>query len=56
MIKQLINDKVILLNTGAITVSFMDIEAMLKILLLSVSIIYTLIRLYKEYTDINDEK
>jgi len=46
--KELLTDKVILLNTGAITISFMDVEFILKIILLSVSIAYTLIRLYKE--------
>jgi hypothetical protein len=53
--KQLITDKVILLNTGAITISFMDVEYMLKITLLLISIAYTLIRLYKE-TKKSDEK
>lgn len=48
MIREIINDKVILLNTGAITISFLDIEAILKLLLLSFSIIYTGIRIYKE--------
>ena len=46
--KELLTDKVILLNTGAITISFMDVEFVLKIILLSVSIAYTLVRLYKE--------
>ena len=56
MIKQLISDKVILCNAGAITISFMDIEQTLKIILLSASIVYTLVKLYKEYKDINDDK
>jgi len=55
MIRELIQDKVILLNAGAITVSFMDIEAMLKIILLSASIIYTVIRIYHEIKK-SDEK
>jgi hypothetical protein len=46
--KQLVIDKVLLFNTAAITLSFMNIEYMLKILLLSLSIAYTIVRLYKE--------
>ena len=53
MIKDIINDKVILLNTGTLTLSFMDIEEILKLLLLSISIIYTLIRIYNEYLKYN---
>ncbi len=56
MLRQIINDKVILLNSGALTVSFMNVEMMLKLLLLSVSIIYTGIRIYKEICKKNDEK
>lgn len=48
MIHSIVNDKVILLNTGAITLSFLDVELALKLLLLSFSIIYTVIRTYKE--------
>jgi len=54
--RQIITDKVILCNAGAITVSFMDVETVLKLILLSASIVYTLIKLYKEYKDLNDEK
>lgn len=46
--KQLVIDKVLLFNTAAITLSFMNIEYMLKILLLSLSITYTIVRIYKE--------
>lgn len=46
--KQFVIDKVLLFNTAAITLSFMNIEYVLKILLLSLSIIYTIVRLYKE--------
>lgn len=53
MIKDIINDKVILLNTGTLTLSFMDIEEILKLFLLSISIIYTLIRIYNEYLKYN---
>lgn len=53
MIKDIINDKVILLNTGTLTLSFMDIEEILKLILLSISIIYTLIRIYNEYLKYN---
>jgi hypothetical protein len=56
MIRELIQDKVILLNAGAITVSFMDIEAILKIILLSASIIYTVIRIYHEIKTKTDDK
>lgn len=42
-------DKVVLLNTGVFTLSFMEIESLLKIILLIVSIIYTIIKiLYKK--------
>jgi len=47
--KQFIWDKVMLLNLGAITLSFMEIESLLKVVLLIVSIIYTIIKiLYKK--------
>lgn len=46
--RELVMDKVLLLNTAAFTLSFMNIEYMLKILLLSLSIAYTIVRLYKE--------
>lgn len=54
--RELITDKVILCNAGAITVSFMDVETTLKIILLSASIVYTLIKIYREYGQLNDEK
>jgi len=56
MIKQLIGDKVILFNTGAITISFMDVEQTLKLILLSASIIYTIIRIYGEVSKPKGEK
>lgn len=56
MLRQIINDKVILLNSGALTVSFLNVEMVLKLLLLSVSIIYTVIRIYREICKRNDEK
>jgi len=56
MLKQIINDKVILLNSGALTVSFMNVEMVLKLLLLTISIIYTGIRIYKEICKKDDEK
>lgn len=43
--KQIIWDKVMLLNAGALTLSFMEIESLLKIVLLIVSIVYTIIRI-----------
>ena len=46
--KELIMDKVLVFNTAAITLSFMNIEYMLKILLLALSIAYTIVRIYKE--------
>lgn len=56
MLRQLISDKVLLLNTSAITASFMDIEYVLKIILLSISILYTGIKIYMDYCKRNDEK
>ena len=47
--KEIITDKVILCNAGAITISFMDVEQTLKIILLLASIIYTFTKLYNEY-------
>ena len=49
MIKQFIQDKVILLNAGALTISFMDIQEILKIILLLASIIYTICKIIGEY-------
>lgn len=47
--KQIIWDKVMLFNVGAMTLSFMEIESLLKIVLLIVSIIYTIIKIvYKK--------
>ena len=46
--KQLIHDKLVWLNAGVITISFMDIEDILKIVLLLISIVYTLIRTFNE--------
>jgi len=43
--KQIIWDKVMLFNAGALTLSFMEIESLLKIVLLIVSIVYTIIRI-----------
>lgn len=40
-----IMDKVILLNASALTLSFMEIEALLKIVLLIFSIIYTIVKI-----------
>ena len=56
MIKSIINDKVILLNTGALTISFTEVEAILKIILLSASILYTFYRILGEYRKQNQEK
>lgn len=49
MIRQIIHDKVILFNAGAFTISFMDIQEILKIILLLASIIYTICRIFGEY-------
>jgi hypothetical protein len=56
MIRQIINDKVILLNSGALTISFMDVENILKIILLTISILYTALRIYKEINRSNQQK
>ena len=40
-----IMDKVIILNASALTLSFMEIEALLKIVLLIFSIIYTIVKI-----------
>jgi|AACY02.10.fsa_nt_gi hypothetical protein len=56
MIKQVLTDKVILLNTGAITISFLDVEATLKLTLLSISVFYTIIRTYNELCKTKGEK
>jgi len=51
--KQIIWDKVMLINAGVITLSFVEIESLLKILLMIVSIIYTIIKIvYKNEGDI----
>lgn len=43
----IINDKVILFNLSTLTLSFADIEEVLKLLLLICSIIYTIIKIFK---------
>jgi hypothetical protein len=48
MLKQIINDKVLLLNSSALTISFMNVEMVLKLILLTISILYTGLRIYKE--------
>lgn len=55
MWKQIINDKVVLLNASTISISFMNVQDVLKITLLTISIIYTLIRTFNELKK-NDEK
>lgn len=46
MIKEFITDKVLLLNTGALTVTtFMELQEILKIVLLITSIIYTIFKM-----------
>jgi len=56
MLKCLLHDRVLLFNTSAITISFLEVEQMLKIILLTTSIIYTVVRLYSEYKNIKKEK
>ena len=43
----IITDKVMLLNASALTLSFMEIEALLKIVLLIFSIIHTIVKMIK---------
>lgn len=43
--KQILFDKVMLLNAGVMTLSFVEIESLLKIVLLIISIIYTIIKI-----------
>ena len=46
--KEFITDKVLLINTGAITVTmFTELQEVLKIILLIVSITYTIIKMVK---------
>jgi len=45
IMKQILWDKVMLLNAGALTLSFMEIESLLKIVLLIVSILYTIAKI-----------
>ena len=40
-----VSDKVILLNTSILTITFMDVEAALKLTLLVTSIIYTIYKI-----------
>ena len=55
--KDFILDKVMLLNAGAMTLSFMEIESLLKIVLLIISIIYTIIKIiYKKGDTSLDEQ
>ena len=56
MIRQFIHDKVLLLNASTLTLSFMNIQEVLKIILLLVSIFYTLYRILGEYRKQNKEK
>jgi hypothetical protein len=49
--KEFITDKVLLFNTGAITVTmFTELQEVLKIILLIVSITYTIIKMVKGKT------
>jgi len=43
--KQIIWDKVMLINASVMTLSFVEIESLLKILLMIVSIIYTIVKI-----------
>ena len=45
IMKQIIWDKVMLLNAGVMTLSFVEIESLLKIVLLIISITYTIVRI-----------
>ena len=55
--KTILTDKVVLFNAGTLSITFMDVQDVLKIMLLCISIIYTLIRTFKELrTKKNDEK
>lgn len=56
MFKDFIYDKVILLNASALTLSFMNIQEILKLILLCFSIIYTIYRIVGEYRKQNQEK
>jgi len=49
MLKELFYDKVMMVNLGALTLSFSNIENTLKIFLLITSIIYTIIRIVHHY-------
>lgn len=50
--KHIIWDKVMLLNVGVMTLSFAEIESLLKIVLMIVSIVYTIIKImYKSDGD-----
>jgi hypothetical protein len=43
--KQIIWDKVMLINASVMTLTFVEIESLLKILLMIVSIIYTIVKI-----------
>lgn len=50
------NDKLILTNGAVFTLSLTSIEMVLKIVLLSASIIWTIIKVYKEVKSKKDTK
>ena len=43
----ILNDKVILMNISTLTLSFADIEEILKLVLLIFSIIYTIVKIFR---------
>jgi hypothetical protein len=50
--KELIRDKVLLFNTGALTItSFMELQEVLKIILLVISILYTALKMIKSFKE-----
>ena len=48
-IQDILSDKVILINLTSITISFANIEMILKLMLLSTSIVYTIMKIIELY-------
>ena len=56
MIRDIIQDKVILLNTSTFVVALSQVDMIIKMIFYSVSIIYTLWMLYLKLREVRSEK
>ena len=55
LLSAILNDKTLITNGGVLAITFTNLEMLLKILLLSLSIAWTLIKIYQELNKKKDE-